>query len=71
MIVELAAVESDDPGSLLAAVLQGMQAQRSVGGGIGRSVDAEQRTFLVKLVRLPILRSSPQGCVSKAGADPV
>jgi hypothetical protein len=35
-------------------MLQGMQAQRGVGGGIGSAVDAEQRTFLVKLIEVMV-----------------
>src|SRR5260370_42400822 len=50
MIVELPAVEGDDAGGLLATMLQGVQAERSVGGGVGSPVDAQQRTLLVKLV---------------------
>ncbi len=54
VIVEMSAVEGDDAGGLLAAMLQGVQAQRGMGGGIGGPVDAEQRTFLVKLVEVVV-----------------
>src|SRR5260370_25045459 len=54
MIVELPAVEGDDAGGLLATMLQGVQAERSVGGGVGSPVDAEQRTLLVKLVEVVV-----------------
>ena len=54
MIVEMSAVEGDDAGGLLAAMLKRMQAKRGVGGGIGSAVDAEQRTFLVKLVEVMV-----------------
>ena len=54
VIVEMAAVEGDDAGGFLAAMLQGMQAERGVGGGIGSPVDAEQRTLLVKLVEVVV-----------------
>ena len=54
VIVEMPAVEGDDAGGLLAAMLQGVQAERGVGGGIGSAVDAEQRTLLVKLVEVVV-----------------
>ena len=54
MIVEVPAVEGDDAGGFLAAMLQGVQAERGVGGGIGSPVDAEQRTLLVKLVEVVV-----------------
>ena len=50
VIVEMAAVVGDDARGFLAAMLQGMQAERGVGGGIGGPVDAEQRAFLVEFV---------------------
>ena len=55
MIVEVAAVEGDDAGGFLAAMLQGVQTERGVRGGIRRPVDAEQRTFLVKLVEVVVV----------------
>ena len=54
VVVEMSAVEGDDAGGFLAAMLQRMQAERGVGGGIGSAVDAEQRTFLVKLVEVVV-----------------
>ena len=50
VVVEMAAVVGDDARGFLAAMLQGVQAQRGMGGGIGGPVDAEQRTLLVELV---------------------
>ena len=52
--MEMAAVEGDDAGRLLPAMLQGMQAQRGVCGGIGGPVDAEQRALLPELVEVRI-----------------
>ena len=54
VIVEMSAVEGDDAGGFLAAMLQGMQAERGMGGGVGSPVDAEQRTLLVKLVEVVV-----------------
>ena len=48
--VELLAVEGDDPRRLLTPVLQGVQAEGRVGGGIGASEDAEDTAFLVQAV---------------------
>ena len=48
--VELLAVEADDAGGLLAAVLQGVQPQRGVRRGVGMAEDAEDAAFLVQLV---------------------
>ena len=52
--VEARAVVDDHAGRLLAAMLQGMQPQRAVGGGVRRPIDAEQRTFLVKFVEVVV-----------------
>ena len=52
VIVEMVAVVGDDAGGFLAAMLQRVKAERGVGSGVGRAVDAEQRTFLMKLVEL-------------------
>jgi hypothetical protein len=48
--VELLAVVDDHAGRLLAAVLEGVQAKRGVGGGVLIAMDAEDATFLVELV---------------------
>ncbi len=40
------AVERDDAGGLLAAVLQGVQSERGDGGGVGVAEDAEHAAFL-------------------------
>ncbi len=48
--VELAAVEGDDAGCLLAAMLQRVQPERGQRRGVGLSEDAEDATFLVWLI---------------------
>src|SRR5260221_10627588 len=50
--VELAAVIGDDSGSLLAAVLQRMEAERGQRGCVGMAVDPENAAFLVETVRV-------------------
>ena len=59
------AVEGDDAGGFLAAMLQGVQAERGVGGGVGSPVDAEQRTLLVKLVEVVV--GGVWGCLARRG----
>ncbi len=48
MGVEAGAVEAGDAGGFLAAMLQGMQAQRGDRGGVGHVPDAEDAAFLVQ-----------------------
>ena len=48
--VEAAAVEGDDAGGFLAAMLEGVQAERGDGGGIGVAEDAEHAAFLAERV---------------------
>ena len=48
--VEAVAVESNDAGCFLAAVLQGVQAERGDGGSLGVSEDAEDATFLAQAI---------------------
>ena len=48
--MEALAVEGDDAGGLLAAVLQGVQAERGDGGGVGMAEDAEDAAFLAQPV---------------------
>ena len=48
--VEALAVEGDDAGGLLAAVLQRVQAERGDGGGVGMAEDAEHAAFLAQPV---------------------
>ena len=50
MIVEGLAVERDDAGRLLAAVLERMQAQRHQGGRLGMTVNAEDAAFLAQMI---------------------
>ena len=44
--VELAAIEGDDAGGLLAAMLEGVQSECGDGGGLGVAEDAEHAAFL-------------------------
>ena len=52
--MELTAVEADNARCLLSAMLQGMQAQRGEGGGIGMTENAEHAAFLVQGVGIPL-----------------
>jgi hypothetical protein len=52
--MEALAVEADDAGGLLAAVLQRMQPERGDGGGVGMAENAEHAAFLAQAVRLQI-----------------
>ena len=45
---------ADDAGRLLAAVLQGVQAERGDGGGIGVAEDAEHAAFLAQPVAVEV-----------------
>ena len=47
--MEDAAVEGDDAGRLLAAMLEGVQPERGDGGGIGMVEDAEDAAFLAQV----------------------
>jgi len=48
--MELFTVIDDDPGGLLAAVLQRMQTKRRVSGGIGMIVDTEHAALVVEVI---------------------
>jgi hypothetical protein len=52
--VELAAVEGDDAAGFLAAVLEGVEAQRGEGGGIGVAVDAKNSAFFAEPVAVEV-----------------
>ena len=52
MGMEVAAVEADDAGGFLAAMLQRVQAECGAGRSIGDVPDAENAAFLVQLVVL-------------------
>ena len=52
--VEAGAVERDDAGGLLAAMLQGVQPERGDGGGVGVAEDAEHAAFLAQRVAFQI-----------------
>src|SRR3546814_19198795 len=57
------AVIADDAGGFLAAVLQGVQAERRQGGGVLVPEDTENPAFVVELVvvaeALPVARPPP------------
>ena len=53
--VEAAAVEGDDAGGFLAAMLQGVQSERGDGGGFGVAEDAEHAAFLAERVAFEIV----------------
>ncbi len=52
--VEPCAVEGDDAGGLLAAVLQSVQAERGDGGGLGMAEDAEHAAFFAERVAVQV-----------------
>ena len=52
--VEALAVEGDDAGRFLAAMLQGVQAERGDRGGVGMAEDAEDAAFLAQAVAVEI-----------------
>ncbi len=54
LAVKAGAVEGDDAGGLLAAVLQGVQSERGDGGGFGMTEDAEHAAFLAQRVAFQI-----------------
>ena len=54
--VEALAVEGDDAGGLLAAVLKGVQAERGDGGGVGVAEDAEHAALLAQAIGIWIER---------------
>ena len=54
LAVKTGAVEGDDAGGLLAAVLEGVQPERGDGGGLGMAEDAENAAFLAKRVAVQI-----------------
>ena len=52
--VEAVTVEGHDAGSFLAAMLEGVKAERGDGGGIGMTEDAEHTAFLAEHVAVKI-----------------
>ena len=54
MAVEILAVEAGDPGRLLAAMLERVQAERGHPGGVVRAEDAKNAAFLAELVVIGI-----------------
>jgi hypothetical protein len=53
--VETAAVEGDDAGGFLAAMLERVQPERGDGGGLGVAEDAEHAAFLAERVAFEIV----------------
>jgi hypothetical protein len=53
--VEAGAVEGNDAGGFLAAVLQGVQAERGDGGSLGMAVDAEHAALLAERVAFQVV----------------
>jgi len=73
MGVEMLAVERDDAGGLLAAMLQSVQAERGVRGGLDVAVDAEHAALLVQLVvvkRVGRQHPSPSAASTACSAIP-
>ena len=70
MRVELVAVERDDAGRFLAAVLQRVQAERGHRGGVGMAEDAEYAALLVQPV-VVVERSGGQHAPSRSLASRV
>ena len=58
--VETFAVEGDDAGGFLAAMLKRMQAERGDGGGVGMAEDAEHAAFLAQAVGIGIELASAE-----------
>ena len=52
--MEALAVERDDAGGFLAAMLQGVEAERRDGGGVGVSKNAEDAAFFPQAVALTV-----------------
>ncbi len=52
--METLAVERDDAGGFLAAVLEGVQAERGNRGGVGMTENAEYAAFFAEPVRVEI-----------------
>src|SRR5581483_9358747 len=53
--VEAAAVEGDDAGGFLAAMLQGVQPERGDGGGLGVAENAEHAALFTERVSLEVV----------------
>ena len=69
--VKPGAVEGDDAGGLLAAMLQGVQPERGDGGGFGMAENAEHAAFLAQRVAVEVWRpdGSGRGRVRLAGSS--
>ena len=64
--MEALAVEGDDAGGFLAAVLERVQAERGDGGGVGMAEDAEHAAFLAQPVGVEIERRRGRSAASIA-----
>ncbi len=54
--MEAAAVEGDDAGGFLAAMLEGVQPERRDGGGVGMAEDAEHAALFAQPVAIEVER---------------
>src|SRR5690606_17167225 len=68
--VELPAVEGDDAGGLLAAMLQGVQAERRMRGGLRVTDDAEDPAFFLEVVAVLGFKRVRADCVGHGSAFP-
>ena len=66
--VEAAAVEGDDAGGFLAAMLKGVQSERGDGGGLGVAEDAEHAAFLAQRVAFEIVLQLDAEISDRVGA---
>ena len=66
--VEDAAVEGDDAGGFLAAVLQGVEAERDDRRGVGVAEDAEDAAFLAQGVAVEVEVFADPACRVSVGA---
>ena len=67
--MEALAVEGDDAGRFLAAMLQRVQAERGDRGGVGMAEDAEHAAFLAQPVAVEI-DGLGEGSGGRLGVDP-
>jgi len=50
MRIELPAVEADDSGRLLSAVLEGVESERGMGRGVRMAEDAEDAALILQMI---------------------
>ena len=68
--MEALAVEGDDAGRFLAAMLQRVQAERRDGGGVGMAEDAEHAALLAQPVVVEIDALAGEDCGGRCRVDP-